>query len=590
MKQMFNYTLLGLILIMTSTMVQAQITFPTGKPIIRPDMKPKIPTGIPVVIKPQKWQLIMSSVRVDRVNESGGDRPYFCTLHFKTVINKRGSTQVSFRESEPHDWVSKPQYNRGRLRRGDHMSGREALNIPFWMGEHEWKDIPGNKDLRKGLTGVPLFGAIIIAMDNNNTPPHAIRNVGHNMARILKTYLQREIETGRGLATLLAPEKIRNKTLQNKLMEIAREQVSEGEVAGMLFDYLIGSLGSPDRLIGLHSFLFIGANPKSYQELTKSSQNFETSQGLEKNGFNSFGWSATIGPPKNHSWDLVFTNDKARYIVRTRLVGQTCTSATTNRLAFKLHTGDDDLRSDSRLTAEVYIRGLRNPIRQTLISGKTLPNYSDLTRVVNLRRNVPLNAIETILIRGDMGGNDRYNLQALSIYHYANGGGILMADQDWPLKRFSDRSLIFRYRPSCQGTVASSSPSRPEDPIVRELALFIETGDDNLRGDNDNLNISVIAGRRGRTTNRNVNHSREWKNHTGTTVRISVPSGMRLSELDRLLLKTTFSNAGFNSDNWNMSRLVVRAIGSGINQVLYDKRGRPLHRFSKDEQSFAVDF
>ncbi len=525
---------------------------------------------------PVNWQLKMSTVQVERTNDAGGDRPYFITLYFQTSFRKRGSTRVSFRESEPHDWVSKRTYNRGRLRRGDHMSPGEALGIPFWMGEHEWRNIT-NKSLGDNLNGMPLYGAIVVALDNNNTPPHAIRNAGHKMADVLRTYLRNEIETGRALPKLLARD---TKGIQEDLMEIAMEQISEGDMIATLFDYLVGSLGSPDKLVGLHAFLFPALNDINLQE----------ERGLERNDFNSFSWSYTIGTPRTWNRDLIFENGKARYRVRAMITPTSCSSKTTNRLGFHLHTGNDDLRSDSRIIAEVHVRGLSRPITGTLVNRKTLPNYSDHFAYVDLGRNIPLNAITAVLVRGYMGGSDQWSLQALSVYHYGAGGsGLLFTDQDWPLHKFNKYAPYHTQHFNCSGSVASTpvTPVANTNPAISYLLITCHTGGDDLRGGKDNLNIAVRNKAGQVQTTNNVNGSNKWGNNTAHTVRVAVPAGTRMSDLSRVQLTTTFSG-GWNGDNWNLDRLTIIAVAGGQKKQVYSKLGRPLHRFTGDKKTFLA--
>ena len=80
-------------------------------------------------------RLRLEDVTVQQARERDGDRPYFPALWFRSKLNTRNSTQVQLREQEPHDWVSKPEWNRGRLLNADHMMRGSQLPIPAWMGQ-----------------------------------------------------------------------------------------------------------------------------------------------------------------------------------------------------------------------------------------------------------------------------------------------------------------------------------------------------------------------------------------------------------------------------------------------------------------------
>jgi hypothetical protein len=120
---------------------------------------------------------------------------------FRSCFGGSGTSNVQLVEREPHDWVSKPEHRGGvRLARGDHMSAGETLRIPSWMGRFEWGGLP-LADVSRGLpTSAPwLFGVAIVSFDNNNTPPHVIRNIMQTLRGNLQRVLQAEVETGRVL-------------------------------------------------------------------------------------------------------------------------------------------------------------------------------------------------------------------------------------------------------------------------------------------------------------------------------------------------------------------------------------------------------
>jgi hypothetical protein len=45
----------------------------------------------------------------------------------------------------------------------------------------------------------------------------------------------------------------------------------------------------------------------------------------------------------------------------------------------------------------------------------------------------------------------------------------------------------------------------------------------------------------------------------------------------------TMSRGGLSGDNWDMNSVVVKAIGDGVNEVIFNKVGFPFKRFTGDK-------
>jgi len=155
------------------------------------------------------WRLRLERVRVVRQRENSGDRPYFASLVFRSCLGGAGTSVVDLVEREPHDWVSKAEYRGGvSLSRGDHMSAGESLAIPGWMGEFSFGGMPLTDVSPAGAPlGSPwIFGVVIFSFDNNNTPPHVIRNilntVRENLLGVLRSSVERVSPLGNAVGTL----------------------------------------------------------------------------------------------------------------------------------------------------------------------------------------------------------------------------------------------------------------------------------------------------------------------------------------------------------------------------------------------------
>jgi len=124
----------------------------------------------------------------------------------------------------------------------------------------------------------------------------------------------------------------------------------------------------------------------------------------------------------------------------------------------------------------------------------------------------------------------------------------------------------------------------PNDGLVRELLLEVKTGDDDLRGGNDNVNLTINY-RSSSQQVPNINRGGRWIDNYQEAVSVPLRQPVPLNEIKNIVLTTTFSG-GVGGDNWNMNSLKVTARGGGVNQVIYQRAGTPLFRFTGDVQTF----
>jgi hypothetical protein len=126
------------------------------------------------------------------------------------------------------------------------------------------------------------------------------------------------------------------------------------------------------------------------------------------------------------------------------------------------------------------------------------------------------------------------------------------------------------------------------------LVLNLQTGGDDLRGGNDNVNVTVSAQWRAPRTRFNVNQSTNWANNSLHQVQINLDSlfGTRvaMSEITTVTLTTTFSG-GIGGDNWNLNGFNVSydswpSLGNETFTLIYSRSGAPLVRFTGSNQVF----
>jgi hypothetical protein len=144
-----------------------------------------------------------------------------------------------------------------------------------------------------------------------------------------------------------------------------------------------------------------------------------------------------------------------------------------------------------------------------------------------------------------------------------------------------------KYRAHNPPRIAAAAPSTASDGLVRQLLLTIKTGGDDLRGRNDNVNVTVnYRGEPPQHVN-NINGGRRWIDNYSQTVPIRLSHPVPVDRLASVVLTTTFSG-GIGGDNWNMDALKIEAHG-GVTRTLYERSApRPLYRFTGSRRSFTA--
>lgn len=123
------------------------------------------------------------------------------------------------------------------------------------------------------------------------------------------------------------------------------------------------------------------------------------------------------------------------------------------------------------------------------------------------------------------------------------------------------------------------------DPVVPGVTLVFDTGNDDLRGGNDNLDV-VIGFRDGGTqTFRNVNGGRRWRDRCSARVFLALAGQRRRSEIAWVRLTTT-SGGDAGGDNWDLHGLHVQ--DEQAHFLFMQRLGAPWKRFSGDHPSVTT--
>jgi len=173
-------------------------------------------------------------------------------------------------------------------------------------------------------------------------------------------------------------------------------------------------------------------------------------------------------------------------------------------------------------------------------------------------------------------GGDNWDMDQVAVQLYEAG-----ARQQPPLKTAGP----FRFTGDHKELEISMNAAPPAAPgQVTQLLLRFQTGSDDLRGGNDNLNIDVHFADGTTQSMLNVNRSARWPDNTANTAAIVLNRAVSPAELKSLALTTTFSG-GTNGDNWNMNSLTVTAAGNGLNKQI---GSFGFKRFTGDQKQLNV--
>jgi hypothetical protein len=130
------------------------------------------------------------------------------------------------------------------------------------------------------------------------------------------------------------------------------------------------------------------------------------------------------------------------------------------------------------------------------------------------------------------------------------------------------------------------NPNYPADGKVHELILTFQTGGDDLRGGNDNVNVTVNPASGPSQFFPNINLGGRWINNYQETECVVLRSPLLPGAIRSLVIATTFSG-GIGGDNWNMAFVEVRGKGGrGLDLPHMAQAG--FHRFTGDDKQITI--
>ena len=256
-------------------------------------------------------------------------------------------------------------------------------------------------------------------------------------------------------------------------------------------------------------------------------------------------------------------------------------------LVVEFGTGGDDLRGgNDNLNAIINLyTGQQQVVNNINGAYRWINNYSQFV-CIPLPRPVKPDELKSIDLSTTFGGGisgDNWDMNCLRIR--AIGGNIdkrILTKEGRPAFRFTGEQKNY---------TAIINPLPPSTAEYRgkatELLLEVKTGGDDLRGGNDNLNVTINFSDGSRQQAMNVNDSKRWNDQSTQMLRIVLNRPVAPGDIRSIQFTTTFSG-GIGGDNWNMDGLKITAKGIDVSQVIYERTNSPLYRFTKEKNNFLA--
>lgn len=129
-----------------------------------------------------------------------------------------------------------------------------------------------------------------------------------------------------------------------------------------------------------------------------------------------------------------------------------------------------------------------------------------------------------------------------------------------------------------------STPAYPNDGLAHELILTLNTGEDDLRGGNDNVDLTVNLLDGSQQRYPAINGRARWMSNTSMSSRVVLSRPVAPSQIRNLVLSDTFSG-GSGGDNWDLAGGKVDPVGTGLPVVNWAVAP---HRFTGHDKEWVI--
>lgn len=253
---------------------------------------------------------------------------------------------------------------------------------------------------------------------------------------------------------------------------------------------------------------------------------------------------------------------------------------TVNQLELRFQTGKDDLRGgENNLNVEVHFADGTMQIARNVNQGANWPTSSVRSALIRLKQPVAPSQIRLIkLVHLAQGG---FHPPAGSLAPLATPAGPpgalasmasgVKSEDNWDMMEFQAFAQgktsmplasfgFHRFTGSNPSLDVStrSAGNCPSANDVRELEFTFRTGNDDLRGGEDDLAISIGFADGTTQTEPNVNHGERWADGSTHTVQVLLSRLVSIEQIKSIKLSTKFKG-GTSGDNWNMDSVEIMA-------------------------------
>ena len=280
----------------------------------------------------------------------------------------------------------------------------------------------------------------------------------------------------------------------------------------------------------------------------------------------------------------------------TRMLSAGCT---VNKLVLAIRTGNDDLRGgQNNLNVEIHFADGNMQVANNVNQGANWPNNS--LRSVTIPLNQPVAPGQIRMLRlvhlaqggyvsphqGTFGGAMATGGPPAGLASLASG---VKTEDNWNMAELQVRGIgtanvpiasfgFHRFTGTYPSLDVNAMPTVgcPSPDDVRQLEFLFQTGNDDLRGGDDNLDIVINFADGTNQAESNVNQGMRWADGSKHEVTVSLNRSVPLGQIKSVTLAATFKG-GMNGDNWNMDSVNIVAVVNGANH-LFANSG--FHRFS----------
>ena len=275
---------------------------------------------------------------------------------------------------------------------------------------------------------------------------------------------------------------------------------------------------------------------------------------------------------------------------------------TVDQLELRIRTGNDDLRGgQNNLNVEVHFADGAMQVANNVNKGAKWGNNSTNEVSVPLQNPVAPNQIKMIRLvhlaqagyappsAGAAGAMATPAGPALAPIYAAEG---IQSEDNWDLAEFQafGRGKGINVPIASFGThrFTGSYPSLdintqpgvgcPSANLVSKISFTFWTGNDDLRGGKDNLNITIHFADGTSQSEPNVNHNDRWPDGSTKGAEVLLSRAVTLDQIKSITLSDTFTG-GSGGDNWNMSSMKADA---SVGPTSHTIAQYGFHRFSSD--------